>query len=81
MEEEVTLFPICAWSIGPIKMYESVAIKLEFLTSALQKRDEANETPNFTLTVDQALLLSNALQLAVHELQSAEVQAAPGQRH
>jgi hypothetical protein len=79
--DEIPLCPIAGWSVGPVKAYEAVAFKLDFLTNPLQKLSEANTTPHFLVTTAQALELAEALQKAVQKVQSAEFQAAPGPKH
>ena len=60
-QEEITLSPVVGWQVGPIQAYEAVMLRLDFLSHALQRADEAHPSPNFVLTAAQALELSETL--------------------
>ena len=61
MNEEISLAPLAGWQVAPITAYGAVMLRLDFLTHATQRPEEAQTTPNLVLTVAQALELSEAL--------------------
>jgi hypothetical protein len=79
--DEIKLFPVCGWTIGPIKAYEAVTVRLDYLTSPMQLLPEAIQSPQFVLTAPQASELAEALNSAVRKLQTSEFQAAPDPKH
>lgn len=55
------LAPVAGWQIGPITAYQGVMLRLDYMTHAMQRADEAHQTPHLLLNAAQALELSEAL--------------------
>ena len=81
MENEIPLAPSAGWTIGPIKAYEAVTFKFNFLSHSMQSPDEAQDTPQFVMTAAQAAEFAEAIGRTIQQLKNAEFQAAPGPRH
>ena len=60
-KDSIALAPVAGWQIAPISAYEAVMLRLDYLTHAMQRPDEAHQTPHFSMTAAQALELSEAL--------------------
>ena len=69
-KDETPLSPIAGWDIAPIAAYGAVMLRLDYLTHATQRPDEAQQTPHFVMNAAQALELSEALKKAVAALQA-----------
>jgi hypothetical protein len=59
--EETPLAPVAGWQIAPISAHQLVMLRLDYLTHATQRTDEAHQTPHLALTAAQAQELSEAL--------------------
>jgi biofilm regulator BssS len=59
--EEIPLSPIAGWNVAPISAYEAVMLRLDYLTHATQRPEEAQQTPQLVMTAAQALELSETL--------------------
>ena len=81
MESEVSVFPVAGWSLAPIKAYEAVMLRLDYLTNPLQPPEEALHSPNFLILAPQVKELIEVLQRTLQTLESAEFQPSPGPRH
>jgi biofilm regulator BssS len=81
MDDLISLNPVSGWAINHIKAHEAMFIKFDFLTSPMQPLNEANQSPNFLLTVAQAEELAMALTASAQKVRSAEFQATPGPKH
>lgn len=81
MSDNIPLFPVSAWAVGPIDAYGAVTIKFDFLTHSLQSVDEANEGRHYLLMPAQAAELVEKIQKALRHLETVSAQAPPGQQH
>lgn len=81
MQDEIPLFPVCGWSIGPILVHDAVTIKFDFLTNLMQPVNEANQGRHYLLASAQAKELVEKIQKALHYLETAEPQLLPSQTH
>ncbi len=61
-DEEIGLAPLAGWQVAPIPDLQAVMLRLDFLTHATQRPEEAQQTPRLVLTAAMALELSAALQ-------------------
>jgi hypothetical protein len=68
-----TTCPIAGWSVGPTIEYDVVAFKLKFVTHRDQKPEQANHSPQFVLSAEQAIRLAESLIKAAQELQNQQV--------
>jgi BssS protein family len=73
--EEIATCPVAGWEIGPVQAMQSVMVRLDYLTHAMQSADAPNHTPTLVLTAQAALELGEALkkhaQLAMQGSQGA----------
>lgn len=74
MTEDIPLFPIAGWQLGPIHQYGLVALTFDFLSHPMQKIEESQQSQMFALTADQARELIQRLQSALDQLDSGEGQ-------
>lgn len=81
MSENIPLFPVSAWSVGPIDSYGAVTIKFDFLTHPMQSLDEANQGRHYLLMPVQAAELAQKIQQALRHLETVAPQAPPGSQH
>lgn len=80
-ENDVALFPVAGWEIGPIPSLGLVMIQPHFLTHPMQRPEEANAGRRYALTPLQARELSDALQRALAKLESAGPPTGSGPKH
>lgn len=73
-KEEIGLAPITGWDVGPIAQMQAVILRLDYLTHATQRQDEAQTTPKMVMTAALALELSEALKKHAQ----LAMQATPG---
>ena len=81
MSSEINLFPVASWAAGPIKAYEAVTIRLDFLASPMQKPSEATTGRHYLLSKEQVHALISDLQKALQKLETSADAMPPGQRH
>lgn len=80
-KDDVPLFPVAGWEIGPLPSLGVVMIQPHFLTHPMQRPEEANSGRRYVLTPQQALELAGAIQRALQKLESNGPPGAPGPKH
>ena len=78
---DIPLFPVAAISVGPIKAYDAITIRLDFLSHATQKPEEAQTGRHYLLTPAQAQHVIEQISLALHQLGSGESQGTGLPKH
>lgn len=78
---DIPLFPVAAWTVGPIPRLGVATIKFDFLTNPLQRPDQANEGRYYALGAAQRRELIEKMQSALHALESSDQQGLEGQTH
>ncbi|WP_167670705.1 hypothetical protein [Allopusillimonas ginsengisoli] len=68
MSETVQVFPVTAWTVGPVPRLGFAVMKFNFITSPMQKIEESNEGPNYALTSAQMRELIEQMQIALDVL-------------
>lgn len=81
MADNIPLFPVAGWAIGPIPAHNAVVVKFDFLTNLMQSPEEANEGRHYLLTPQQATELAQKILEAVHRLETIGAQAPLGPQH
>jgi biofilm regulator BssS len=81
MADEIPLFPIAGWSIGPIPAHNAVVLKFDFLTHSMQALDHANESRHYLLTPQQAQIVAEKILSALRQLENGAPQSPLGPRH
>lgn len=80
-QEQIPLFPVAAWSIGPVPSLGLVTIKFDFLTNLMQDSNTPNPGRHYALTPAQAQELVTKIQSALHVLENTSPQAPLGHAH
>ena len=79
--DEIKLYPIAAWKIGPVLSHGIVTFRPDFLTHPFQGLDEANAGRHYALTPEQARALIQDLSAALEKLETAGFQPNQGRGH
>lgn len=81
MSEQIPLFPVAAWTVGPVPKLGYAVIKFDFLTNALQSPAQANPGRHYALQPAQVRELIERLQSALQVLESTGEATSPGPTH
>ncbi|MDM9595335.1 hypothetical protein QU617_18775 [Pseudomonas guariconensis] len=81
MSEELSVSPVAGWEVQTVPAYDSLLIKLSFISTPFQRIDEAQSTPLLGLTTDQAKELIDLLQRGVAKVEAERPKSPPGPRH
>jgi hypothetical protein len=79
MAEDIPVFPITGYTIGPITSMGIVIIQFPFLASPMQELAKADPGRRYALTPEQAREVRDAIDRAIPKLGSG--QASPDQTH
>ena len=79
--DEIPLFPVAVIAVGPIKAYDAITIRLDFLTNPLQKPEEAQTGRHYLLTPKQAENLVEQIRSALQILSTSSSQGVGVQKH
>jgi biofilm regulator BssS len=79
--DNIPLFPVAGWAIGPVPTHGIVTLKLDFLTSPMQPPEEATPGRYYALLPEQAIELANKILEAAHRLETIGAVAPPGPQH
>ncbi|AZY52217.1 bssS family protein [Bordetella avium] len=80
-ENEIPLFPVAAWEVGPLPTIGLAAIKFDFLTNPSQPLQEANPGRHYVLTPIELRALIRKLEETLHVLETSEPTAPQGPQH
>lgn len=80
-QEQIPLFPVAAWSIGPVPSLGLITIKFDFLTNLIQDANKPNQGRHYALTSSQAQELIQKIQSALHVIETAEYQTPKDCQH
>ncbi|MCD1588975.1 hypothetical protein K7H09_23515 [Halomonas sp. IOP_14] len=80
MADDISLFPVAGWQIGPVPSHDIIALKLHFLSHSLQKTEEAQESQIFAMTPAQGRELIERIQAAIDVLESSDAQGTGVER-
>ena len=58
---ETLTSPVVDWEVRGVPEYNALLLHFQYLSSELQKPKDANQSPNYFLTQDQATELANML--------------------
>ncbi|WP_185856306.1 bssS family protein [Vreelandella populi] len=81
MANNISLFPVSGWQIGPVPLHDIIALKLHFLSHPLQKNEEAQESQMFAMTPAQGRELIDRIQAAIEVLENSDAQGSGLERH
>lgn len=80
-ENDVLVFPITGWHIGPLSEHGAILMQFDFITSPLQPTEESLETNLFCLTPAMAHALIAQLSESIKQLAAEQANAAVFTRH
>lgn len=81
MSDEIPLFPVTEWTVGPIPRFGAVTVRLGFITGPMQPLGDANPGRHYVLTAAQATELAEKILESVRQLGTSVEQAPRGQQH
>lgn len=81
MTDEIPLFPVAGWEIAPISAYGAIFIRPAFLSHPAQKLEEADPGRRYLLTAAQARELRDAIDRALHHLETGAPQGTGLPKH
>lgn len=80
-EDEITLYPVASWKVGPVLPHGVVTLRPDFLTHPFQRLDEANAGRYYALTPAQVRALIQDLSAALEMLETAGFPSPPDRGH
>lgn len=80
-ENEIPLYPVASWQIGPVYIHGIVTFRPNFLDAPNQNPDDAHYGRHYALTPVQVRDLISDLQKALHNLEKSETQGQTKQTH
>jgi len=80
-ELEEALFPVATITAGAVPSHEAMLIRLDFLTHASQRPEDANPGRNYLLTAPQAKYLAQRIADSLQILETAGPQGGAGPKH
>lgn len=80
-ENEIPLFPVASWKIGPVYIHGLIAFCPDFLDGPGQNPDEAHQGRHYALTPVQVRALISDLQKQLQKLEKSESQGGTGSNH
>lgn len=81
MEDDIPLHPVTGWIAEPIKAYDAVTLRFNFISSPMQDPANAMQTQFLLLTAPEAERLARKILSTCEWLKTAAFQEAPGPRH
>jgi biofilm regulator BssS len=79
---EITTFPVTGWEIKNVPAYDIILLNLQFLSSPMQRIEQADPGRNYAMTPAQIQELIAALQRSLEKHRSDAPQAVPpGEKH
>ena len=78
---DIPLFPVAAITVGPVPSHGLVTIRLDFLTNAMQKPEEAQAGRHYALTPAQAQYVVEKMSSALRTLETSASQGAGLPKH
>lgn len=81
MADDIPVFPVTGYTIGPIPSMGIVVIRFPFLASPMQEIDKADPGRTYALTPVQAREVRDSIDRALAILDRSEPQAGPDQSH
>ncbi|MEX9896606.1 bssS family protein [Providencia rettgeri] len=80
-KDDIPVFPISGYQIGPLKGYDALVMKLQYLSSPMQSLDQAQETNFFALSPTVVRGIISDLQKHLETLEKSEIQSPQGKKH
>ncbi|MCR4297472.1 MAG: hypothetical protein NUV75_01780 [Gallionella sp.] len=80
-QDELPLFPVTEYEVRAIPAYGALFIRFGFLSHSMQGIEEADPGRRYVFHPAQAREVRDAIDRALHALENAGPQDAPGERH
>lgn len=80
-KDDIPVFPVAGWKVGPLPGYDALVFKLQFLTSPTQPLEEAQETQFFGITPDMARVLITELERNIETVEKSSSTIHPSEKH
>jgi hypothetical protein len=71
------VLPVTGWAMMPVVEYDSLLVRLDFISQAAQSPDEASRGRVYALTSEQIQLLLESLQTQLQTLNASLIAARP----
>ncbi len=80
-KDDIPVFPITSWDIGPLPGYNAVAMRFHFITSPMDNIDSAQTTNYMVVTPEMAKSLISDLQKHIATAERSGYQVQQSDRH
>ena len=74
---EIQTRPVVDWEVQGVPEYNALLLRLQYLSSELQKPKDANQSPSYMLKQDQAIELANMLASFAANLPGQQIGTPP----
>ncbi|AZE65637.1 hypothetical protein A7D21_26900 [Pseudomonas sp. AP19] len=81
MSDDLALNPVTGWDVRTVEAMQLVLLELGFISTPFQRIEEAQKSPIFALTVQQAQQLIDVLKRSVDAVERAGIASPPGPKH
>lgn len=81
MSDEIPLFPVAKLTVGPVPRMGLVVIRPDFLTTLMQRPEEAQQGRTYALTPVQARYLAEQIQKSLVTLETSAPPDGGSPRH
>ncbi|WP_261832922.1 bssS family protein [Leminorella grimontii] len=80
-ENDVPVFPVTRWDMGPLPGYNAVAMRFHFIASPMDEIESAQQTNYMVITPDMARALISDLQRHLETAEGAGFQVQQSDKH
>ncbi|CAJ0994595.1 hypothetical protein SODG_006408 [Sodalis praecaptivus] len=80
-KDDIPVFPVTGWKAGPLRGYDALTLKFQYLSSPMQPIEEAQETQFLGITTQMARTLIADLQKHIDSLENSAIQSPEGDKH
>lgn len=80
-QDDIPVFPVSGWQVGPLPGYDALVLKLQYLSSPMQQLEEAQETQFFAITPEMAEALISDLQKHIQTVRNSGIHSPEGDKH
>ena len=80
-QDDIPVFPVAGWKVGPLPGYDAVVIKFQYLSSPMQPLEGAQETQFFAITPEMAEALIADLQKHIQTVRNSDIHSPAGEKH
>ncbi|HDL6960501.1 TPA: bssS family protein [Yersinia enterocolitica] len=80
-KDDIPVFPVTGWQAGPLPGHDMLILKFQFLSSPMQKLDEAQESQFYAMQPAMVRNLISDLTRHLEALEKYGVQFPPGKKH